>query len=151
MVHIRPATEDDAEVIAAFQLEMALETENLTLNTDIVEQGVLQVFRNPAKGKYLVACFDEVIAGSLLLTYEWSDWRNKTVVWIQSVYVRPEYRRKGVFLKMYTTVKQMITDDSTFAGIRLYVDRTNKQAQEVYQKCGMNGNHYQLFEWMKEG
>ena len=150
MVHIRPASEDDAEVIAAFQLEMALETENLALNPETVQQGVLQVFRNQAKGKYLVASDEDIVTGSLLLTYEWSDWRNKTVVWIQSVYIRPDYRRRGIFNKMYTTVKQMITDDNTFAGIRLYVDRTNKQAQEVYQKSGMNGDHYQLFEWMKE-
>jgi ribosomal protein S18 acetylase RimI-like enzyme len=83
------------------------------------------------------------------MTYEWSDWRNNTVVWVQSVYVLPEFRKKGVFNALYHTVKQMVMEDDSFAGIRLYVDRSNTNAQQVYQKSGMNGEHYQLFEWMK--
>lgn len=149
MVRIRPSFEEDAEVIAGFQLKMALETENLSLDKETVIQGVLHVYRDSSKGKYLVALEDERIIGSLLMTYEWSDWRNNTVVWVQSVYVLPEFRKKGVFNALYQTVKQMVMEDDSFAGIRLYVDRTNTNAQQVYQKSGMNGEHYQLFEWMK--
>ena len=83
------------------------------------------------------------------MTYEWSDWRNNTVVWIQSVYVLPGFRKRGVFNALYETVKSMVNEDPSFAGIRLYVDRTNHNAQEVYKKSGMNGDHYQVFEWMK--
>ncbi len=149
MVRIRPSFEEDAEVIAGFQLKMAQETENLSLDKETVIQGVLHVYRDSSKGKYLVAMVDERIIGSLLMTYEWSDWRNNTVVWVQSVYVIPEFRKKGVFNALYQTVKQMVTEDDSFAGIRLYVDRTNTNAQKVYLKSGMNGEHYQLFEWMK--
>lgn len=149
MVHIRQSHEQDAEVVAGFQLLMAMETENLQLDKDTVIQGVLNVHRDPTKGKYLVAVAEEQIIGSLMLTYEWSDWRNNTVVWIQSVYVMPEFRQQGVFKMLYNTVKKMVTEDDAFAGIRLYVDRTNKNAQEVYAKSGMNGDHYQVFEWMK--
>lgn len=149
MVRIRPSFEEDAEVIAGFQLKMAQETENLSLDKETVIQGVLHVYRDSSKGKYLVAIADERIIGSLLMTYEWSDWRNNTVVWVQSVYVLPEFRKKGVFNALYQTVKQMVMEDDSFAGIRLYVDRTNTNAQKVYQKSGMNGEHYQLFEWMK--
>ncbi len=149
MVRIRPAYEEDAEVIADFQVKMAMETENFVLDKLTVNQGVLHVFRDSSKGKYLVAVDNERIVGSLLMTYEWSDWRNTTVVWVQSVYVLPEYRKQGVFSMLYATVKQLVEDDDTFAGIRLYVDKSNTAAQKVYQKSGMNGDHYQLFEWMK--
>ena len=149
MIRIRPSIEEDVEVIAAFQLKMALETENLVLDEATVLQGVLHVSRDATKGKYLIAMIDDQIVGSLLMTYEWSDWRNNTVVWVQSVYVLPEFREKGVFSILYRTVKEMVVKDNSFAGIRLYVDKTNTNAQQVYQKSGMNGDHYQLFEWMK--
>jgi GNAT superfamily N-acetyltransferase len=149
MVQIRQSHEEDAEVIAGFQIKMALETENLILDPETVQQGVLNVYRNSAKGKYIVAAVEEQVIGSLLLTYEWSDWRNNTVVWIQSVYVLPEYRKHGVFHALYEMVKAMVNEDPSFAGIRLYVDRTNHDAQKVYTKSGMNGDHYQVFEWMK--
>ncbi len=149
MVQIRPSTEEDAEVIAAFQMNMALETENLVLDPQTVKQGVMHVYRDSSKGKYFVAEVGTQIVGSLLITYEWSDWRNNTVVWIQSVYVRPEFRRQGIYKALYQTIKKLVSEDNTFAGVRLYVDRTNMQAQQVYTKSGMNGDHYQLYEWMK--
>jgi len=149
MVQIRQSNEEDAEVITGFQIKMALETENMVLDPETVSQGVLNVYRNPGKGKYVVAVEGEQIVGGLLLTYEWSDWRNNTVVWIQSVYVLPGFRKRGVFDALYETVKSMVNEDPSFAGIRLYVDRTNHNAQEVYKKSGMNGDHYQVFEWMK--
>jgi GNAT superfamily N-acetyltransferase len=97
-----------------------------------------------------VAEQDGQILGSLLITHEWSDWRNGTVWWIQSVYVVPEARRKGIYAGLYAHVKELAQADPKVRGIRLYVDRRNTRAQTVYTRLGMNGEHYQVFEWMKE-
>jgi len=145
---IRNANEEDAQTIANFQLAMALETENLKLNNTILENGVKAVFTDSTKGKYYVAECNGEIIGSLLTTYEWSDWRNSTVLWIQSVYVMPEYRQHGVFKKLYNHIESIWKSDKKYAGIRLYVDKTNQKAINVYNKVGMNGEHYQLFEIM---
>jgi len=147
---IREAKNDDAAQIAAFQLEMALETEHLQLDKNTVERGVAQVFADPSKGTYYVAEKDGQVIASLLTTYEWSDWRNGTVLWIQSVYVRPEFRGNGVYKKMYRHIQQLVDRDDRLKGIRLYVDQTNSRAQQVYEKLGMTAEHYQLFEWMKD-
>ena len=150
MVQIRMATEENREIIAVFQAKMAQETENLTLDKETLREGVMHVLRNPEKGKYFVAEENGKVVASLLITYEWSDWRNKTVLWIQSVYVLPEYRKQGVFREMYTNIRQWAEADKEVAGIRLYVDKTNLHAIEVYRKLGMDGEHYRLFEWMKK-
>ncbi len=149
MVHIRIAIEDDKEIITDFQLKMARETENLALDKEKLAEGVLCVLRDPEKGKYFVAEADGEVVGSLLITFEWSDWRNKWVLWIQSVYVIPAYRRQNVFKTMYSHIKKWAEEDSEIAGLRLYVDKTNKAAIKVYRKLGMDGEHYRLFEWMK--
>lgn len=148
-MRIRLATEDDKYIIANFQIKMAKETENIDLDPDIVENGVMSVFQDSHKGKYLVAVNYEEIIASLLLTYEWSDWRNSVVLWIQSVYVLPEYRGKGIFRMLYNYVKDIALDDENVGGIRLYVDKTNTNAMKVYNAIGMNGEHYNVFEWMK--
>lgn len=150
MIQIRQANKEDYEAIAAFQLKMALETENLELDEETVRKGVLSAMEDPAKGKYFVGVENEKIISSLLVTFEWSDWRNKWVLWIQSVYVLPEYRKQGLFNKMYQTVKEWAEQDDEVSGIRLYVDKTNQRAIEVYKRVGMNGEHYQLFEWMMD-
>ncbi len=150
MVQIRIATEEDKDFIAAFQMKMAKETENLALDAETLNEGVLRVLRDPEKGKYFVADDNGRVVASLLITYEWSDWRNKWVWWIQSVFVLPEYRQKGVFKALYLHIKTWAQRDAEVAGIRLYVDKTNKKAIEVYRRLGMNGEHYRLFEWMKE-
>ncbi|MDZ7648277.1 MAG: GNAT family N-acetyltransferase [Cytophagales bacterium] len=106
------------------------------------------VFEDVNKGAYYVAFDDDTVIGSLMTTYEWSDWRNGTVIWIQSVYVLPAYRGQGVYKKMYEHVQSLVTPESGYRGIRLYVDKTNLAAQKVYEKLGMNGEHYQVFEWM---
>jgi ribosomal protein S18 acetylase RimI-like enzyme len=85
-----------------------------------------------------------------MTTYEWSDWRNGTVIWIQSVYIAPNHRGKGVYKTMYEFIQKMVSDDPDLRGIRLYVDKTNHAAQKVYTNLKMNGEHYQVFEWMKE-
>ncbi len=150
MVGIRNATIDDTATITDFQMAMALETEQLKLNKELVTQGVVAVFNDPSKGKYFVAEAGKTVVASTLLTPEWSDWRNLWVWWIQSVYVVPAYRGKKVFSKLYNHIKKLIHIDPDAAGLRLYVDLTNNNAREVYKAIGMNGEHYQLFEWMKE-
>ncbi len=128
---------------------MALETEEIALNRHICMRGVEAVFEDRALGRYFVAEDDEQLAASLLITYEWSDWRNGQVWWIQSVYVRPEYRRRGIYAGLYAHVRGLAEVHETIKGIRLYVDSRNSAAQEVYRRMGMNGEHYRVFEWMK--
>ncbi len=149
MINIRPANIEDAETIADFQIEMAYETENILLDKDTITTGVNAVFYDPKKGKYFVAESDGDIIASLLITPEWSDWRNKWIWWIQSVFVVPSFRGKKVFKKMYEYVKALVAEDHEAAGLRLYVDTNNKTARSVYKALGMNGEHYQMFEWMK--
>lgn len=149
MLKIRNAELKDMETVAVFQIKMALETENVHLDRDTVLSGVEAVLTDPAKGRYIVAEEDGQIGASLLITYEWSDWRNGVVWWLQSLYVQPEWRRKGVFRAMFQFIKEMVECDAHIKGIRLYVDKTNTVAQETYRSLGMNGEHYKVFEWMK--
>ncbi len=150
MVQIRVAVEEDKDFIAGFQMKMARETEGLELQQEVLNEGVVRVLRDPEKGKYFVADDNGKVVASLLVTYEWSDWRNKWVLWIQSVYVLPEYRQKGVFRALYEHIKAWALRDAQVAGIRLYVDKTNLKAISVYRRLGMDGEHYRLFEWMKD-
>ena len=146
---VREANFTDKETIAAFQLAMALETESLQLNLPTVLKGADAVFKDRSKGIYYVAEINGELVGSLMITFEWSDWRNGVVWWIQSVYIKPEYRRKGIYSKMYKYVKDIVMNDERIKGLRLYVDNTNIKAQKVYAKLGMDGTHYSTFEWMK--
>ncbi len=146
---IKDAERDHIDTIAGFQQKMALETENLKLDLKTVIKGVRAVFDNQDFGRYYVVLSEQGVVASLLITYEWSDWRNARVWWIQSVYVLTEHRRRGVFNKMYEHIQSLVKADKKAGGIRLYVDKTNINAQLAYHKVGMNGEHYQLFEWMK--
>jgi ribosomal protein S18 acetylase RimI-like enzyme len=137
-----------ADKIIDFQLKMALETEDLQLNEITVKKGVQAVFDDSKKGKYYVVTYENSVIASLLTTYEWSDWRNAKVIWIQSVYVLPEYRNKGIFKLMYAKIKDIVKNSTEFKGIRLYVDKSNMNAQKVYLALGMSNEHYQLFEDM---
>ncbi len=149
MIETRLANEFDASKIIEFQINMAKETEGLELNKKTVNDGVISVFRDPQKGKYYVAVDGDEIVASLLITHEWSDWRNNWVYWIQSVFVIANYRGQGVFKKMYNHILAIVVDNDEVSGLRLYVDNTNVDARKVYTKIGMNGDHYQVFEWMK--
>jgi len=146
-IHYRGGGRDDANAIVDFQQAMARETEEVALDRDVVTRGVQAVFDDPSRGRYFVAVAGGRVVASLLITYEWSDWRNGVVWWIQSVYVVPEFRKRGVYAGLYEHVKQ--TADASVKGIRLYVDRRNTPAQEVYRRLGMDGDHYLVFEWMK--
>ncbi len=149
MVKIRKADIDDVETITSFQIKMALETETLELDKKTVKKGVTSVFKNKNKGQYYVAEENNKIIGSLLVTPEWSDWRNGTILWIQSAYVPLEYRRKGVFKYMYNHLKKQVKKSDNLLGLRLYVDKTNQNAQKTYEKLGMNDEHYKTYEWIK--
>lgn len=149
MADIRQAEKRDADLIIEFQKRMAKETEDLDLDSQTSAKGVKAVFNDPAKGVYYLAEIDNRPQASLMITYEWSDWRNAWVWWIQSVYVQPDYRKKGVFREMYSHIKQLAEQRSDVAGLRLYVDLNNKPANKVYEKIGMDGDHYRLFEAMK--
>ena len=149
MIKVRDAKRSDINCIVEFQINMAEETENLILHEDVLLPGVQAVFEDHHKGRYFIAEYEGDIAGSLLVTYEWSDWRNGTVLWIQSVYVKHEYRGKGIFRAMYKHIQDILqTNPDLYKGLRLYVDKTNVAAQKVYDSVGMNGNHYQLYEAM---
>lgn len=148
-IRIRPARHADRDTIAGFQLRMALETENLELNLQTVNRGVEAVLENPALGQYFVADFQGITVGSLLITYEWSDWRSGQVWWIQSVYILPEHRNKKIFSKMYHFLREKVEKNKQLVGLRLYVDIRNQHAQKVYEALGMNGDHYKTYEWIK--
>ena len=145
----REATPHDADVIVEFQIAMARETEDMELDPAVCALGVRAVFENPTHGRYFVAEDDGDVVASTLITYEWSDWRNGVVWWIQSVYVAPEARRRGVYAGLYEYLQKLAHDEANVRGIRLYVDHRNTAAQQVYQRLGMDGEHYRLFEWMK--
>lgn len=147
MITIRKATPDDAGSIIRFQQALATETEGLELQRDIVTKGVMAVFRDAGKGQYYMAEDNARVVASLMITYEWSDWRNAYVWWFQSVYVIPEYRRKGIFRMMYDYIKKAGVADG-IAGLRLYVDSENVRAQSTYKAMGMDGEHYKTYEWM---
>ncbi|MEE4286137.1 MAG: GNAT family N-acetyltransferase [Mariniphaga sp.] len=146
---VRKAKSEDHNSILEFQLAMAKETEGIDLEHSTVEKGVAAVLKDSTKGNYYVAEKNGKIIGSLLTTFEWSDWRNGTVLWIQSVYVVPEFRRKGVYSKLYEHVKNLVIESHNLKGIRLYADKTNEGAHKVYQKLGMSPDHYVTFEWLK--
>ena len=145
----RDATPRDLLTIVDFQVAMARETESIELNRFVCTRGVEAVFEDHNLGRYFVAEDDGKVVGGLLITPEWSDWRNGIVWWIQSVYVRPEFRRRGIYGGLYQYVRGIVENNESVKGIRLYVDRRNTAAQEVYTRLGMNGEHYQVFEWMK--
>jgi len=147
-LRVRPATIADLDFIVSGNLEMALETEGLTLSLPLLRDGVRAILDDTrVPGAYWIAELDDVVVGQLMITFEWSDWRNRMIWWIQSVYVSPDARRHGVFRALYRHVR----DEAKAAGaggLRLYVDTTNARAQQVYAALGMNGNHYRVFEDM---
>jgi predicted GNAT family acetyltransferase len=144
---IRTAKHSDHAAIVDFQIRMAKETEDLALDPNLVSKGVEAVLKDSNKGIYYIVEDNSDVVASLLTTYEWSDWRNGLVLWIQSVYVLPGYRGKGVYKSMYHHLKSKVESNSELLGLRLYVEKDNKNAQKVYSKLGMDGEHYQMFEW----
>jgi GNAT superfamily N-acetyltransferase len=145
---VRPANSADEAALVAGNLAMAQETEGLTLDLDTLRSGVRRVLTDHVGARYLVATTDTgEVVGQLMLTTEWSDWRNRPVWWIQSVHVVPERRRTGVYRALYEQVRREARAEKV-GGVRLYVDTRNVRAQQVYTRLGMNGDHYRVFEEM---
>jgi GNAT superfamily N-acetyltransferase len=126
---------------------MALETEGLALDRAVLTEGVRALLERRVPGRYFVIDGDAGVAAQLMITYEWSDWRNGDVWWIQSVYVPPKERKKGLYRRLYEGVIARAKEEGA-RGIRLYVDERNKRAQAVYAALGMDGGHYRVFERM---
>ncbi len=147
MLTARPATLADLDTLVDGNAAMALDTENLQLDRDTLRAGVEAVLTGRAPGRYSVAEVEGRVVGQLLVTYEWSDWRNRLVWWIQSVHVAADARRLGVFRALYAHTRDAAVAAGA-GGLRLYVDTTNTRAQAVYSALGMSGGHYQVFEDM---
>lgn len=146
---IRKANLRDENIIIVFNQALALETENITLPIDVISQGVNAVLNDTGKGCYYVYELNGKILGQLLITYEWSDWRNGNFWWIQSVYVDKCARQMGVFQALFDFVKTEATKQKNVCGLRLYVEVNNEVAKKTYVKLGMHKTHYDMFEWTK--
>jgi ribosomal protein S18 acetylase RimI-like enzyme len=147
---VRPATPADVPALIDFQLRLGRESESLELDPAVLREGVAGVFADPRRGRYWVAEAVERVVGCLLTTFEWSDWRAGTIVWVQSVYVDPAARRRGVYRRLYERLRQDVEASPDLKGIRLYVDRTNAAAQRTYERLGMSREHYEMYEWLKQ-
>lgn len=147
MLHIRSASQTDLDFIVGANMRLAEETESLRLDDATLRAGVGAVLGGTAPGRYWVAEWNGEVVGQLAITFEWSDWRNRMVWWIQSVYVTQEARKHGIFRALYANTRREAKDAGA-GGLRLYVDTTNTRAQAVYAAMGMNGGHYRVFEDM---
>lgn len=157
-INVRTATPAHLDTIVAFNSAMALETEGIELDVDRLRRGVSAVLEDPALGRYFIAEIgghteaesgrrrDWKVVGQLMITYEWSDWRNGRFWWIQSVYVHPNHRRRGVYRALDAHVRAEAMRDGSVCGLRLYVDRDNHVAQSVYASLDMQHSHYDLYE-----
>lgn len=145
-LQVRVATAADGDAFVRFNRAMALETENKELDEATVAAGVKAVFEDPTRGFYvLVECADDIVA-ALMVTFEWSDWRNANFWWIQSVYVTPEFRRRGLYRKLYDFVRARARSEGGVCGFRLYVEMNNVAAQRVYESLGMSASDYLMYE-----
>jgi ribosomal protein S18 acetylase RimI-like enzyme len=145
-ITLRAAQPADAPTIVDFNRLLALETEHKQLDPAVLEAGVTAVLADPSRGRYFVAEEDGLILGQLMVTTEWSDWRNGWIWWIQSVYVRHTARRRGIFRSLYRHVHETAQADPAVIGLRLYVERDNARAQQTYQSMGMEATSYFVFE-----
>jgi len=146
-VTVRPGQMRDAATIAVFNLRMAMETERLRLNPSVLERGVRAALADPAKGRYLVAEAEAegIVVGCLMLTREWSDWRDAELWWVQSVYVHADYRGRGVFRALYGHVVDLAREAGVHS-LRLYVERHNEAAKKVYASLGFGPTEYEVMQ-----
>jgi GNAT superfamily N-acetyltransferase len=145
-VTIREATAADHAVVVEFNRLLAEESEGKVLDPAVLSAGVTALWADPHKGRYFLALEDGDVLGQLGLTFEWSDWRNGWMWWIQSVYVRPETRRRGVFRALYEHVQRAALRDPQVIGLRLYVERGNHVAQQTYARMRMQATGYIVLE-----
>lgn len=145
-MEIRRARNEDVDALVGFNEAMALETEGKSLETGTLRRGVEAIFGDPNKGFYIVAEDLGKIIGGLMVTFEWSDWRNGWFWWIQSVYIMPEARGRRIYSQLYDFVKREAENAGNVCGFRLYVERENAHAQKVYEKVGMEKAYYVMYE-----
>ena len=148
---IRNATQEDLPFIAAANTALATETEGKALDPNLLQPGIQAVLDDPSLGRYYVAEMEGKVVGQLMTTFEWSDWRNGLFLWIQSVYVLPGHRGDGVFRALFGHLSELAKVDPRICGIRLYVDRSNDRAQEVYARLGMHRSNYGVMETVYRG
>jgi ribosomal protein S18 acetylase RimI-like enzyme len=148
-INIRFADAGDVGALVSFNQAMARETEAKQLDREVLAAGVEGLLKNEQYGFYVVAeqasAESPEAVGSLMVTYEWSDWRNGLFWWIQSVYIKPEFRRRGIYRQLYEFVKEMAAEQGV-CGFRLYVEKENRIAQQTYEQLGMTETHYLMFE-----
>jgi GNAT superfamily N-acetyltransferase len=145
-VQIRSARSGDLNVIVQFNEALAVETETKTLQHDVIREGVRRLLAESYRGLYFIAEIGGMIVGQTMVTKEWSDWRNGDFWWIQSVYVSPEFRRRGVFRALHAHVREAARSAGSVCGLRLYVHEHNARAMEAYMNMGMDRTHYAMFE-----
>jgi len=145
--HVRAARTEDLEALVAGNLALAEETERTRLDVETLREGILALLESRAPGRYWIAELERRVVGQLLITFEWSDWRNRMVWWIQSVYVEPDARGRGILRTLYDVVRRE-AQAAGAGGLRLYVHTQNVRAHAVYAALGMNGDHYRVFEDM---
>lgn len=145
-LEVRPAVEADWPTIADFNIRLAAETEDKMLDPATVEAGVRGLFSEPSRGRYFVACVDDRIVGQLMHTFEWSDWRNGEIWWLQSVYVHVDFRRQGVFRRLNEHLTRLASDAVGVVGLRLYVEHHNDRALQTYLSLGMSDPSYRVME-----
>lgn len=145
-IKIRQAKLADAPVIAGFNVDLARETEGLRLDPGCVEAGVAALVADPGKGIYYLAEVNGTIGGQLMITYEWSDWRNGNLWWIQSVYVKQEFRRMGVFRALFRYLEELARSQKDVRALRLYMHADNSDARRSYENLGMHRTRYEVFE-----
>ncbi|MFT6177838.1 MAG: ribosomal protein S18 acetylase RimI-like enzyme [Akkermansiaceae bacterium] len=143
---VRESEFGDVGILVRFNLEMARETEGKELDGETLKRGVEGIFAKPERGFYFVAELEGELVGSLMVTKEWSDWRNGDFWWIQSVYVEPEFRRQGIFRALYEEARKRAMEVEGVCGCRLYVEKDNEAARAVYLKRGFEETPYRLFE-----
>jgi len=143
---IRQAEPKDAVTVVEFNALLAEESEGKRLDRRVLEPGVAAALADSRKAVYFLACEGERVLGQISVTYEWSDWRNGWFWWIQSVYIRPEARRQGVFRGLYHHVAELARRDPSVIGLRLYVEKENHRAQATYQNLGMVTTGYFVLE-----
>jgi GNAT superfamily N-acetyltransferase len=145
---IRKAKHEDIERIVDFNIKMAKETEDKKLEKNIVQEGVKSVLNNKIKGFYLVAedKATKLIVGQLMVTYEWSDWRNKNYWWIQSVYIDQKYRNQKVFSQLFKKISRLALSKKSVCGLRLYTSKNNYSAKQVYECLGLKKTKYEIYE-----
>jgi len=153
MIAIRTGKPEDLDTLFSFQLAMAAESEDIALDQDTLRAGLRTVLVSVELGTYYLAEDSSTgeALGCLLVTREWSDWRNGHVWWIQSVYVPPAHRQRGIYRQLYAHLQELARGNETVVGIRLYVEKDNLRARDVYKKLGMNEERYLVCEWLKTG